>query len=306
MLATSGETLPAGPDWTYEFKWDGIRALVEVTTGAVRVTTRLGSDATAAYPELASLGVGIEDALVDGEIVAFADGRPSFGLLQTRMHVRSPSQASRLVEQAPVTFIAFDLLRLYGVDLTARPLAERRATLDRLAADHPQWTVSPSFDDGGATEVAARQHGLEGVVAKRVTSRYLAGRRATDWVKVKFVRRDEFVVVGWEADADSPAALSSLLLGYYADGSELLFAGKVGSGLSGHESQQLQAILVARSDCPLRTVPPPSPRRVTAWVEPDVVVEVSYSHWADDGRLRHPVFLGIRTDKHAREVGRNA
>jgi bifunctional non-homologous end joining protein LigD len=306
MLATSAETLPPGSDWTFEFKWDGIRALVEVTAGAVRVTTRLGSDATAAYPELSSLGEGIEDALIDGEIVAFADGRPSFGLLQTRMHVRAASQAARLVEQAPVSFIAFDLLRLYGVDLTARPLAERRATLERMAADHPQWTISPSFDDGEATEVAARQHGLEGVIAKRTTSRYLAGRRTADWLKVKFVRRDEFVVVGWEADAsDGSATLSSLLLGYY-ENDDLLFAGKVGSGLSSRESGQLQATLVPRPDCPLRTVPPASPGRVTSWVEPALVVEVSYAHWSDDGRLRHPVFLGIRTDKHAREVGRNA
>jgi bifunctional non-homologous end joining protein LigD len=305
MLATSVDALPAGPDWTYEFKWDGVRALLEVIAGAVHVTTRLGGDATVAYPELASLGEGIEDALLDGEIVAFADGRPSFGLLQTRMHVRSAAQAAGLVETAPVSFIAFDLLRLYGVDLAARPLAERRATLDRLAADHPQWTVSPSFDDGKATEVAAREHGLEGVVAKRLTSRYHAGRRTPEWLKVKFVRRSEFVVVGWEADAlDGSKTLSSLLLGYY-DGDELCFAGKVGSGLSGREAAQLQATLVARADCPLRTVPAASPGRVATWVDPEVVVEVSYSHWADDGRLRHPVFAGIRMDKDAREVGRD-
>lgn len=305
MLATSVDVLPTGPDWTYEFKWDGVRALVEVIGGAVHVTTRLGGDATVAYPELAPLGEGIEDALLDGEIVAFADGRPSFGLLQTRMHVRSAAQAAGLVETAPVSFIAFDLLRLYGVDLAARPLAERRATLERLAADHPQWTVSPSFDDGKATELAAREHGLEGVVAKRLTSRYHAGRRTAEWLKVKFVRRSEFVVVGWEADAlDASKTLSSLLLGYY-DGDELCFAGKVGSGLSGREAAQLQATLVARADCPLRTVPAPSPGRVATWVDPEVVVEVSYSHWADDGRLRHPVFAGIRMDKDAREVGRD-
>jgi bifunctional non-homologous end joining protein LigD len=305
MLATSADRLPAGPDWTYEFKWDGVRALIEITAGALRVSTRLGGDATVAYPELASLGEGIEDALVDGEVVAFADGRPSFGLLQTRMHVRSAAQAAGLVETAPVSFIAFDLLRLYGVDLTARPLSERRATLDRLAADHPQWTVSPSFDDGSATEVAAREHGLEGVVAKRQTSRYHPGRRSADWLKVKFVRRSEFVVVGWEADAlDGSATLSSLLLGYY-DGGELHFAGKVGSGLSGREAAQLQATLVARPDCPMAVVPVAPPGRVATWVEPEVVVEVSFSHWADDGRLRHPVFAGIRTDKDAREVGRD-
>jgi bifunctional non-homologous end joining protein LigD len=276
MLATPAATLPAGPDWTYEFKWDGVRALVEVAAGAVHVTTRLGGDATVAYPELATLGEGIDDALLDGEVVAFADGRPSFGLLQTRMHVRA-----------------------------ARPHAERRATLERLAADHPQLTVSPSFDDGAATEAAAREHLLEGVVAKRRSSHYRAGQRAPDWVKVKFVRRGEFVVVGWEADADSPAALSSLLLGYY-DTDELRFAGKVGSGLSGRESRSLHETLTERADCPLRTVPVPSPGRVVTWVEPEVVVEVSYSHWADDGRLRHPVFLGVRVDKNAREVARDA
>jgi bifunctional non-homologous end joining protein LigD len=305
MLATPAATLPAGPDWTYEFKWDGVRALVEVAAGAVHVTTRLGGDATVAYPELATLGEGIDDALLDGEVVAFADGRPSFGLLQTRMHVRAAAQAANLAKQAPVSFIAFDLLRLYGVDLTARPHAERRATLERLAADHPQLTVSPSFDDGAATEAAAREHLLEGVVAKRRSSHYRAGQRAPDWVKVKFVRRGEFVVVGWEADADSPAALSSLLLGYY-DTDELRFAGKVGSGLSGRESRSLHETLTERADCPLRTVPVPSPGRVVTWVEPEVVVEVSYSHWADDGRLRHPVFLGVRVDKNAREVARDA
>jgi len=305
MLATPGTVLPGGPGWAYEFKWDGVRALVNVTAGQVRIHSRLGNEVTVAYPELAGLGVDIDDALVDGEIVSFVDNRPSFGQLQLRMHVRSAKQAAELVEQAPVSFIAFDLLRLFGVDLTDRPLAERRATLERLAADHPQWTVSPSFDDGPATESAARAHGLEGVVAKRLSSRYRFAHRTNDWVKVKFTQGGEFVVVGWEADAaDGSATLSSLLLGYY-DGDELRFAGKVGSGLSGRESAQLKRRLVTRAGSALAEVPPHSPGRVATWVEPEVVVAVTYSHWADDGRLRHPVFVGIRTDKDAREVVRD-
>jgi bifunctional non-homologous end joining protein LigD len=305
MLAAAGSVLPGGPGWAYEFKWDGVRALVNVVAGTVRITSRLGNEVTAAYPELAGLGAGIEDALVDGEIVAFVDDRPSFGQLQLRMHVRSARQAAALVGTVPVSFIAFDLLRLYGVDLTARPLSERRATLDRLAVDHPQWTVSPSFDDGPATEAAARAHGLEGVVAKRLAGVYLFGYRTDDWVKVKFTRGGEFVVVGWEADAaDGSATLSSLLLAYH-DGDELRFAGKVGSGLSGPESGHLKRRLVTRPRPPLAELPPASPGRVATWVEPEVVVAVTYSHWADDGRLRHPVFVGIRNDKDAREVVRD-
>jgi bifunctional non-homologous end joining protein LigD len=305
MLATAGSVLPSGPGWAYEFKWDGVRALVSVTAGAMQITSRLGNDVTVAYPELATLGAGIEDALVDGEIVAFEEGRPSFGRLQLRMHIRVARQAAQLATEVPVSFIAFDLLRLYGVDLTARPFAERRATLERMATDHPQWTVSPSFDDGRATEQAARTHGLEGVVAKRLSSRYRPGTRTADWVKVKFRRGGEFIVVGWEADAlDARSTLSSLLLGYY-DGDVLRFAGKVGSGLSGRHVAELSRRLRARAEPPLAEVPPPSPGRAVTWVEPEVVVEVMYSHWADDGRLRHPVFVGVRDDRLAREVARD-
>jgi bifunctional non-homologous end joining protein LigD len=305
MLATAGSVLPSGPGWAYEFKWDGVRALVSVAAGTVQITSRLGNNVTVAYPELAALGADIEDALVDGEIVAFDQGRPSFGRLQLRMHVRVVRQAAQLAAEVPVSFIAFDLLRLYGVDLTARPFAERRATLERLAADHPQWTLSPSFDDGRATEQAARTHGLEGVVAKRLTSRYRAGTRTADWVKVKFRQDGEFVVVGWEADAvDASATLSSLLLGYY-DGDVLRFAGKVGSGLSGQYVAELSRRLRGRPAPALAEVPSASPGRTVTWVEPEVVVEVTYSHWADDGRLRHPVFVGVRDDKPAREVARD-
>jgi bifunctional non-homologous end joining protein LigD len=304
MLATPAEVVPSGVGWRYEFKWDGVRALVDIRDSAVRIRSRRGNEITTAYPELARLADGVDDALVDGEVVAFDHGRPSFGLLQTRMHVRVHSQAVRLAATTPVTFIAFDLLRLYGVDLIGRPLSERRATLDRLAADHPYWTVSPLFDDGPATEAAAREHGLEGVVAKREASTYRPGTRGPDWVKVRFERHEEFVVVGWEADREHPDALSSLLLGYY-EGPELAFAGKVGSGLTLRTATQLQRELVRAPASRLVALPDASPGRVVTWVEPTAVVEVSYTEWAPDGRLRHPVFARVRTDKSPAEVHRN-
>jgi len=304
MLATPADQLPAGPGWSYEFKWDGVRALVEVTAGRSTIRARSGNDITAAYPELAGLGTDLDDALLDGEIVAFEDGRPNFGRLQTRMHVRSTTKAAQLVAVAPVTFIAFDVLRLYGVDLTARPLRERRDTLNRLAEGRASLIVSPSFDDGPATEEAARAHGLEGVVAKRSDSAYRAGRRTPDWVKVKFIRRGEFVVIGWEADAGSPGELSSLVLGFYEDGA-LQLAGKVGSGLTRPVALDLRRRLRPGPNPLVERMPVTSGRALT-WVVPEIVVEVGYTEWGADGRLRHPVFAGVRTDKDAQEVGRDA
>jgi bifunctional non-homologous end joining protein LigD len=305
MLASTTDHLPHGSAWIYEFKWDGVRALIDIRNGRATIRSRRGNDVTIAYPELAHLGDGIDDALVDGEIVTFANGRPSFGLLQTRMHVRSARQAAQLATEAPASLIAFDVLRLYGVDLTSRPLAERRATLVRLLTDRPGWTISPAFDDGAATETAARQHGLEGVVAKRVTSPYRPGVRGSDWIKMRFLRRAEFIVVGWESDAARPKVLSSLLLGYH-DGGRLAFAGKVGSGLTERSAAGFQRRLRSRREAPVADTVAPSPGRIVTWVEPELIVEVSYSEWAPDGRLRQPVFLGERTDKDVTEVVRGA
>jgi bifunctional non-homologous end joining protein LigD len=304
MLATSAADLPSGTGWSFEFKWDGVRALVEVSAGVSTIRARSGNDITVAYPELAGIGADLDDALIDGEIVAFDNGRPSFGLLQTRMHVRSPAKAAQLVARTPVTFIAFDLLRLYGVDLTARPLHERRATLTRLAEGRANWIVSPTFDDGPATEAAAREHGLEGVLAKQVDSPYRTGRRTREWLKVKFVRRQEFVVIGWEADAGTPNDLSSLVLGYYDDG-QLRLAGKVGSGLDRRVAQILRQRFRPVRSSGLEVDMPATNGRPLHWVRPDVVVEVGYTEWGSDGRLRHPVFAGIRTDKDPQEVSRD-
>jgi bifunctional non-homologous end joining protein LigD len=299
MLATAVQILPQGADWTYEFKWDGVRARCEVTDKPVRFYSRRGNEITTAYPELADLARG--EAVLDGEIVAFVDGRPSFEALQERMHVRNRAEARRLAEKTPVIFMAFDLLRVDGQDLTGLPLRERRARLEQWAAQHGV-TVSPTFDDAAATEQVARASGLEGVVAKRLTSRYRAGLRTNDWVKLRFLSTGDFVVVGWEESREHPGQLSSLVLATMtADGPR--FAGKAGSGLTGRLAANLQKRLTSRRDCPLPAAPAASPGgRTVHWVEPEVVVEVKYTLITSEGRLRQPVFLRVRDDKTAEEA----
>jgi bifunctional non-homologous end joining protein LigD len=217
------------------------------------------------------------------------------------MHVRAKADARRLAERLPVTYMAFDLLRVDGADLTGLPLRERRARLEEWAPAHGV-TVSPSFDDGPATEAVARQSGLEGVMAKRLDSHYRPGLRTRDWLKLRFLSTGDFAVVGWEESRDHPGALSSLVLATMtADGP--VFAGKVGSGLTGRTAIALQKRLHEQRDCPLPEVPPVSPGgRTVHWVVPEVVVEVKYTLVTTDGRLRQPVFLRVRDDKSVEEA----
>ena len=311
MMATPGP-LPSGPGWAYELKWDGIRALVDISLDGLRIISRRGNEVTPAYPELDGLVGTVPDVLLDGEVVAFRDGRPSFATLQSRMHVRSLAQARRLAAHTPVMFLAFDVLRLYGVDLTARPYTERRATLERLGLDGPNWTVPPSFDDGPATLAAAEQNGLEGVVAKRLAAPYRPGVRSTDWVKVRRALHQEFVVGGWEAgEGGRSGGIGALLLGYYdktgADaGGVLVYAGQVGSGFTGRSLTEMSRRLapLARPRPPFVAVPPDVRGRVITWVDPVVVVQVEFAEWTPDGRLRFATYQGVRTDKDPREVGR--
>jgi bifunctional non-homologous end joining protein LigD len=306
MLATSGP-LPTGPGWAYEFKWDGVRTLADSSAAGLTLTSRLGNDVTPAYPELAGLASVAEDVLLDGEVVAFVDGRPSFSALQNRMHVRDRTQARRLAGGLPVTYLAFDVLRLYGVDLTARPFAERRATLERLEVAGPHWTVSPLFDDGDATAQAAKENGLEGVLAKRLTSVYRPGLRTQEWVKVKFGRRQEFVVGGWEhGEGGRSGGIGALLLGVYDDGGAFVYAGQVGTGFSAAAlrsmEQMLRPYIIDRM--PFAAMPPDVRGRPITWVRPAVVVEVEFAEWTPDGRLRFASFQGVRTDKEPAEVRR--
>lgn len=299
MLATRGTTVPTGPEWLHEVKWDGIRVLAEVTGGGLRLWSRNGNEVSAAYPELAPLAdaVGGRDVLLDGEVVAFADGVPSFGALADRMHVRSSRKAAALAATNPVTLMVFDLLRLDGEELTGLPLEQRRARLEELGLDSPRWQVPPAYDDGPTLYDATAAQGLEGVVSKRRSSRYHEGRRTAEWLKFPHRRAESYVVGGWRLETDSGSRLGALLVGEpTAEG--LRYRGRVGSGLAGRKGQTVLEQLRGRETdaSPFVTEVPRVDAVGTTWLRPEVVVEVAALGLTRDGRLRQPAFVGVRTD----------
>src|SRR5882757_8013434 len=307
MLATAG-ALPTGPEWAYELKWDGVRVLADRSPERFTLSSRTERDVTNTYPELADVAAGCPDVLLDGEVVALAEGRPSFAALAPRMHVSSVAAARRAAATTPVTYLVFDVLRLYGVDLTGRPYTERRATLERLQAERPgrSWTVPPSFDDGPATVAAGQLQGLECVVAKRRGSPYRPGARTADWVKVRLIRRQEFVVCGYEVGTGGRSGqIGALVLGYYENGT-LRYAGQVGSGFSDTTLRELGALLepLRRPQSPIDETLQTAERHGVIWCAPKVVVEVAFGEWTPAGRLRFPTYQGLRNDKDPREVVR--
>ncbi|MEV0713497.1 non-homologous end-joining DNA ligase [Asanoa sp. NPDC050611] len=303
MLATTGE-LPSGADWIYEFKWDGVRAIADISQGNRRIWARSGAEITAAYPELAGLADVAKDALLDGEVVVFDDkGVPSFTLLAERMHVRDKARAARLASTLPITYMIFDVLRLDGEDLTGLPLAERRGLLDGLGLAANRWTVPPTFTDGEATLAAAEEYQLEGVVAKRATSLYRPGLRTPDWVKVKLESTAEFVIGGWRPGVRK---IGGLLVGTPTDHG-LAFRGRVGGGISAAAERALLKVLEPRvtKASPFVTGDQAVPRedaRGAIWVKPDIVLEVRYGQRTPDGRLRFPRYLRLRPDLTAEDV----
>lgn len=295
MLAVAAP-LPTGSGWSYEFKWDGIRAIAEIAGDSARLYARSGAETTVAYPELAGLAGLARDAVLDGEIAVLAGSAPSFEALAERMHVRDARRAAHLAARHPVTYLIFDLLRWDGVDLRDRPYRQRREELARLVPDGPHWTVSPVFGDGAATWAAAEENGLEGVVAKRDDAPYLSGRRSADWVKVKRVATDDLVVGGYRPGVRE---LGALLVGEYDEHGRLAYRGRVGGGISAQQMRELLDLLdpLRRPTSPFAEPVPHQDARGATWVEPMVVVEVAYGNRTSDGRLRFPRLRRIRTDK---------
>ncbi len=307
MLATLAAEHPRGDGWAFELKWDGIRAIGYVDGGRIRLLSRNGNEVTKRYPELRRLGeaLGARDVVLDGEIVAFAEsGRPSFELLQRRMHVESEATIRKLAREIPVTYVLFDLLWLDGHSTMDLPYAERRELLRDLALNGASWQTPPNeVGDGATTIEVSERFGLEGVVAKRVDGRYESGRRSRGWLKVKNDTRQEFVVGGWQpGEKGRTGSIGSLLVGYY-DERGLVYAGKVGSGLSGPVIAELEPRFAreARDDSPFVAGRVPKGVR---FVEPTLVAEVRFAEWTSAGNIRHPTFLGIRTDTDPVEVGR--
>jgi bifunctional non-homologous end joining protein LigD len=308
MLAVPGE-LPTGSSWAYEMKWDGVRALMAVDGGRIEIRSRLGNEITGSYPELRGIGeeLGARQLLLDGEIVALDErNRPSFSLLQQRMHVADPSQAKRLAQRLPVTFLAFDLLHLDGHSKIGSPYDERRQLLDSLGLDGAHWATPPSFPGPGADVMAAAtQTGLEGVVAKRRREPYRPGRRSDAWIKVKAFRTQEVVVAGWTpGQGRRRDSIGALLLGLPDGEGGLHYVGKVGTGFTDVMLADLRDDLGRRerAESPFSGNVPRAQVAGATWVEPSLVGEVRFSEWTRDGRLRQPSWRGLRPDKRAEEV----
>jgi bifunctional non-homologous end joining protein LigD len=301
MLATTGP-LPREQDrYAFELKWDGIRAVLHWDGAELRLETRNLRDVTVAYPELQALGpaLGHRPAVLDGEIVAIDDqGVPSFQRLQERMHVSDRRTAADKAARVPACWFAFDLLYLDGGSTMGLPWTKRRAQLESLGLTGPSWATPPSFPgEGDATLAAARDRGLEGVVAKRLDSAYVPGARSRAWIKVKLFTRDEFVVGGWlPGEGGRHGRIGALLLGLPAAGSRLVFVGAVGTGFTDAELARLGGEL-AGDVTPMSPFTGALPRRDAVFVEPRLVVEVEYRERTATGILRHPSYKGTRIDK---------
>jgi bifunctional non-homologous end joining protein LigD len=309
MLTQAG-SLPAHDEgWAYEFKWDGVRALVFVDGGRIRIVTRNGNDVTATYPELRALGeaLGSHQAVLDGELVALDEqGRPSFGVLQERIHVAAESRARRLAQSVPVSYFLFDLLYLDGRSLTALPYDERRRALEGLALAGPAWQTPDAYPGvpGADLLAVARERGLEGVVAKRRDSAYLPGRRTEAWIKIKNFATQEVVVGGFTAgEGRRRGTLGALLVGL-PEPAGLRYVGKVGTGFDERTLADLSGRLggLAAPTSPFSTAVPAAEVRAATWVRPELVGEVRFVQWTREGRLRAPSWRGLRPDKDPADV----
>jgi bifunctional non-homologous end joining protein LigD len=299
MLATLVKELPRGDDWLFEVKWDGYRAVSYVSGGEVEMRSRRGNDFTEKFQRVAreiQKAMKTPDCVIDGEVCALDEnGRASF------------SEMQQLGPTTSLVYYVYDLLEVDGNPIVDLPIEERRARLEDLL-DRRNKTVrlSEFFDDGEALLAAAQEQGLEGVVAKRIGSRYLLGKRTRDWEKVKTHGDQELVIAGYTGGQGRRSGrFGSLVLGYW-QGDELVYAGNVGTGFSENEIDRLLAKLKPlERDTPLfREVPkmPKVRKGDVVWVEPELVAQVEFTEWTHDGHLRAPVYKGLREDKSAEEV----
>ena len=292
--------------WVYERKLDGQRCLAVRTGRGTKLYSRSGRDVTVAFPEIAEAleQQASTDFVIDGEVVAFEGSRTSFARLQPRIHLNSAEKARR--SGVPVYFYVFDVLRADGEDVRDRPLLDRKRLLRELLTFEGPIRYTPHRRRGGEEYFAeACRKGWEGLIAKRDDAAYATGR--TDrWLKFKCEVGQELVVVGWTDPEGSRVALGALLLAYWdrKDGDDLVYAGKVGTGFSQSVLRDLHAQLskleVDESPCTKGTMP----RKAVHWAKPRLVAQVAFTEWTTANQLRHPRYLGLRTDKQAADVVR--
>jgi bifunctional non-homologous end joining protein LigD len=295
MKAVASDSAPTGEGWAYEPKWDGYRTLAFVNRGRLRLQSTRLRDVTTRWPELAGLADAVHGpaAVLDGEVVVVGpDGRPSFERLARG--------------EGPATYVVFDVLSIGGIETVELPYRDRRRLLEQLLDPGPNWRVTPSqVGDGDALVEATRSLGVEGVIAKRLDSSYLPGKRSAAWRKIKHRNVQEFVVGGW-LPGRGPQGIGSLLVGHHGSGGRLQWCGAVGSGLDDATARRLRPLLehATQTDSPFD--PTPEVAGAPRWCHPELVVQVAFAEWTAEGRLRHPVLLGVRDDVDPAQVVRES
>lgn len=313
MLAKPCARLPSQTDdFAVEVKWDGIRAILYIEAGIARIISRNGCNITLRYPELQMLAqeVGRHSLILDGEIIAFNKaGTPSFSLLQQRMNLEKPAMIQMALSHVPISFIAFDLLQVDKNSLIDESYLVRRQILDNYHLSGRYW-ITPPYRTGNAEDFlsASQELGLEGIILKRINSPYMPGKRSDSWLKVKNYHRQEFVIGGWTpGKGKRSGTIGALLLGYYSrehsgeSEPKLLYAGSCGTGFTEKNLSQLKELFMplATSYCPFSIDPQ---KRDATFITPLIVAEFSFTEWTGADILRHPSFLGLRSDKLASEV----
>lgn len=307
MLAVAGRLDDVREGFASEWKWDGVRVLLAADGHGVRLTSRRGTDVTHRYPELHALGAAVSGpVLLDGEVVALDErARVDFARLQRRLNLDDPARIARAAGHIPVVYLAFDLLHDRSGPLLDAPYEQRRERLTGLELSGDHWRAPPHhLGDPADLLGAARRVGMEGIVAKRLGSPYRPGTRSRDWRKIPLVATAEVVVGGYAPVRTTGAGVGALLVGYRDEAGALRFCGGVGSGIGQAEARRLEALLA-----PLRrdTSPFSGPveRDGAVFVEPQVVVQVRYREWTPEGRLRHPTYVRLRSDRDAGSVVRD-
>ncbi len=313
MLAHTADSPFSSPDWIFEPKLDGFRALTFLRNGTVRLLSRTGNDLTRNFPGIAEdlAALPCDEMTLDGEIVALnADGIPDFTLLQTNASTpkTSPSALEGRSAQTTIVYYPFDILHLNGYDLRQAPLHLRKRLLNLAIAPSDRIRAVEFVEgDGESLYRIAEQVGIEGIVAKRRDSRYRAGERSRNWLKIKRALAQEFVIAGYtKGEGERAQTFGAVLLGYYDDEGALAYAGRAGSGFTQQSlADTLEAMAPLRvDDCPFAEPPPDIDPRLATWLEPKLVAQVKFSQWTDAGVLRAPVFLALRSDIPARAVVR--
>jgi bifunctional non-homologous end joining protein LigD len=304
MLAEIGAEPKSDPQWLYEPKVDGYRVIAFVKDGEVRLQSRRGIDLTTAFPEIVAdlKAQAVDSMIVDGEIVALdATGRPSFNALQNRRELKTPAELAVAQREAPVILLCFDLLHFAGISLRGAPYLDRRRYLSQCLLTSAHLQLVHTSDNAEKLYAASLDAGFEGIVAKRKDSPYQPGKRSGAWLKLKATQTAEFVVGGYTKGKGARQALGSLLLGYWS-GNKLHFAGHVGSGLDDRVVADLAKRFgkLERKALPFTEKPPL--HRPTTWLDPELVVEVSFVEWTPDGLLRAPVFERVRDDIESRSI----